>query len=143
MGINVPRMVLSGLVAGLVLNLGELAVNVWLLGDAWTVLLAQLGLQVDWTAMAMWGLGSFVVGIVGIWIYAAIRPRYGPGGRTALRAAVAVWSVTYLWAMIGLTGTVAIPAWLLFGGLGWGLLEMAVAIYVGAWLYREGELAEK
>ena len=143
MGINVPRMVLSGLVAGFILNLGELAVNVWLLGDAWTTVFAQLGIQVDWMTEALWGLGTFVVGIVGIWIYAAIRPRYGPGGPTALRAAVALWAATYLYAMIGLAGTVAIPTWLLFAGLGWGLVEMAVAFYVGAWLYREGELAEK
>jgi len=143
MGINVPRMVVSGLVAGFILNLGELAVNVWLLGDAWTAVLAQLGLQVDWTSGALWGLGSFVVGIVAVWIYAAIRPRYGPGAMTALRAGVAVWAITYLYAMIGLAGTVAMPAWLLLAGLGWGLVEVALAVYVGAWLYREGELAEK
>lgn len=143
MGINIPRLIVSGLVAGFILNLGEVAVNVWMLGDAWTAVLAQLGIRLDWTAMAMWGLGSFVVGIVGMWMYAAIRPRYSPGGMTALRAAVAVWAVTYLYAMIGLLGTVALPTWLLFTGLGWGLVEMAVAFYVGAWLYREGELAEK
>jgi len=143
MGINVPRVIVSGLVAGLVLDLGELAVNVGLLGDAWTAVLAQLGLRLDWMAMALWGLGSFIVGIVGMWIYAAIRPRYSPGAMTALRAAVAVWAVTYLYAMIGLLGTVALPMWLLFAGLGWGLVEMALAIYVGSWLYREGGLAEK
>jgi len=143
MGINVPRVVVSGLVAGLVLDLGELAVNVGLLGDAWTAVLAQLGLRLHWTAMVLWGLGSFIVGIVGIWIYAAIRPRYSPGAMTALRAAVAVWAVTYLYAMIGLLGTVALPMWLLFAGLGCGLVEMALAICVGAWLYREGEPAEK
>lgn len=141
MGINVPRVVAGGLVAGLVLNLGEVAVNVWLLGDAWTAVLSQLGLRLGWTAMAMWGLGSFIVGIVGVWIYAAIRPRYGPGGMTALRAAVALWAATYLYAMVGLVGAVSLPAWLLFAGLGWGLVEMALAIYLGAWLYREGELA--
>ena len=143
MGINVRRVIVSGLVAGLVLDLGELAVNVGLLGDAWTAVLAQLGLRLDWMAMVLWGLGSFIVGIVGIWIYAAIRPRYSPGAMTALRAAVAVWAVTYLYAMIGLLGTVALPMWLLLAGLGWGLVEMALAIYVGAWLYREGEPAEK
>ncbi len=143
MGINTPRMIVSGLVAGFILNLGEVAVNVWLLGDAWAAVLAQLGIRLEWTAMAMWGLGSFVVGIVGVWIYVAIRPRYSPGAMTALRAAVAVWAVTYLYAAIGVLGTIALPTWLLFAGLGWGLVEMAVAIYVGAWLYREGELAEK
>jgi hypothetical protein len=40
MGISVPRLVLSGLVAGLIINLGEVAVNVWLLGDRWAAVRA-------------------------------------------------------------------------------------------------------
>jgi hypothetical protein len=39
-------------------------------------------------AHLLWG---FVVGIAAIWLYAAIRPRYGPGAATALRAGFAVW----------------------------------------------------
>jgi len=142
MGISVPRLVLSGLVAGLIINLGELAVNVWLLGDRWAAVLAGIGIHLDMPALVLWGTGSFVVGIVGVWIYAAIRPRYAPGGTTALRAALAVWAVTYLYMMIGLLGTPLVPKGLLLGSVIWGLVEMALAVYVGAWLYREGELAD-
>ncbi len=31
------------------------------------------------------------MGLLAVWMYAAIRPRYGAGPRTALRAALAVW----------------------------------------------------
>ena len=30
-------------------------------------------------------------GLTAVWLYAAIRPRYGAGARTAVRAAVVVW----------------------------------------------------
>ncbi len=39
-------------------------------------------------AHLLWG---FVVAIAAIWLYAAIRPRYGPGPATALRAGFVVW----------------------------------------------------
>lgn len=142
MSISVPRLVLSGLVAGFIINLGELAVNVWLLGDAWAAALASFGIQLDVPALVLWGLGSFVFGIVGVWIYAAIRPRYAPGGATALRAAMALWAVSYLYMGIGLLGATGVPRALLLGSMAWGLVEMALAVYLGAWLYREGELAE-
>jgi len=141
MGISIPRLVLSGLVAGFIINLGELAVNVWLLGYAWAAALAGFGIRLDTPALILWGLGSFVVGIVGVWIYVAIRPRYSPGGATALRAALALWAVTYLYMGIGLVGTGVVPRGLLLGSLAWGLVEFALAVYLGAWLYREGELA--
>lgn len=142
MGISVPRIVLSGLVAGFIINLGELAVNVWLLGDAWTAALAGFGIRLDMPALVLWGLGSFVFGIVGVWIYAAIRPRYAPGGATALRAALALWAVSYLYMGVGLLGASEFPKALLLGSMAWGLVEMALAVYVGAWLYREAELAD-
>ena len=41
----------------------------------------------------VWG---FLVGILAIWLYAAIRPRYGAGSKTALYAGAAVWGLGYL-----------------------------------------------
>lgn len=142
MGINVPRLVISGLVAGFVINLGELAVNVWLLGDAWSRALAGMGLAMGMPAVVHWGIGSFVLGIVGVWIYAAIRPQYSAGTSSALRAALALWACTYLHVGIGMMGTADLPMWLLLSAVVWGLVEMGVAVYVGAWMYRSGELAE-
>jgi len=142
MGISVPRLVLSGLVAGFVINLGELAVNVWALGDAWTEALSGFGISMDLPALILWGIGSFILGIVGMWIYVAIRPSYSAGTKTAVRAGVALWAATYLYVVIGLMGTVTMPKGLLLAALVWGLVEMVLAVYVGAWLYRSGELAE-
>ena len=142
MGISVPRLVFSGLVAGFVINLGELGVNVWLLGERWSQVLAAFGIEIAVPGLALWGVGSFILGVVGVWIYVAIRPRYPAGISTAFRSALALWAVTYLYFGVGMLGTAGIPGGLVFGAVAWGLVEMFLAVYLGAWLYRSGELAE-
>lgn len=140
--VDVRRVVVGGLIAGLVVNLGELAVNVWIFGAAWAEVLAGMGLRFDGPALVLWGFGSFVLGIVGVWIYAATTPRYGPGPKTALRAGVAVWAISFLFPSAGFLGTGAMPGGLLLIGLLTGLVEVCLGVYLGSWLYREGDLAE-
>jgi hypothetical protein len=49
---------------------------------------------------------DFVFGLLLVWLYAAIRPRFGPGARTALRAAAFAWALymvtEYLFVLMGL-----------------------------------------
>lgn len=139
---HLPRVLVGGLIAGLIVNLGELAVNVWLLGGEWSIVLRGMGLSVDPAALVLWGTGSFVIGIVGVWIYAASSARYGPGPSTALRAGVAVWAIAFLVPTVGFLGMGTIPRSLIAIGLVTGLIEVCLGTYVGSWLYREGELAE-
>jgi len=48
-------------------------------------------------------LTGFMQGIATVWLYAAIRPRFGPGPKTALIAGMGVWFLTswihVLWAV--------------------------------------------
>ena len=140
--VHLPRVIVGGLIAGLIVNLGELAANVWILGSRWREVLSGMGLTVDTAALVLWGSGSFVLGIVGVWIYAATSPRYGPGPRTALRAGIAVWAIAFLFPTAGFLGMGAFPRDLIVIGLLTGLVEVCLGTYVGAWLYREGDLAE-
>ena len=39
---------------------------------------------------------TLVTGIFSIWFYAAIRPRYGPGPKTAVAAWIAIWIIAQL-----------------------------------------------
>jgi hypothetical protein len=140
--VYLPRVVVGGLIAGFVVNLGELAVNVWIFGSRWREALAGLGLDVDAPALVLWGAGSFVLGIVGVWIYAATSARYGPGPWTALRAGVAAWAAAFLCPSVGLLGMGVFPRDLLLVSLAAGLVAVCLGVYLGAWLYREGDLAE-
>ena len=53
---------------------------------------------------------AFVLGIATIWLYAAIRPRFGAGAGTAVIAGVAVWFFAYVYSGVGMTLMSFLPA---------------------------------
>ncbi len=138
--INGGRVIAGGLLAGLVMNLVDAAVNGIVLAERWNAetmaLNPRLMQQAGTTSVAGWVLVDFLTGIVIVWLYAAMRPRFGEGPSTALRAGLAVWVVAqaiYLsYAFNGLF------SWGLIGASTAARLVAAVAgAYAGGWLYRE------
>ena len=131
------RVLLGGIVAALVINLGEAAFG-FLFYEEYVAAMKRLG--VDFTARPaiylpiVW---SFVIGVLSIWLYAAIRPRYGSGPKTAVRAGAAVWALTTATFSIAMGSLGLFPARLMIFGAIWGLVEAIVAVVVGAMLYRE------
>ena len=101
-GINLARVLLGGLLAGLVLNVGEYILNELILAEQWAAYMAEAGME-EFTGgqIATFVIVTFVFGIVMVWIYAAIRPRFGPGPKTAVIAGLTMWSVG--WLLIGLS----------------------------------------
>ena len=97
--INYARVILAGLVAGLVINVVDFVVNVPILGEQWRAATTALGVkveQVNGQAAAGWITMDFIVGLFTAWLYAAIRPRYGAGARTGLCAGVATWFIVHV-----------------------------------------------
>ena len=84
---NGARVILGGLLAGVVINVFESILNGVVLAKDWEAAMAALGkppMAGDQIAVfIVWG---FLVGIFAVWLYAAIRPRYGAGPKTALCA---------------------------------------------------------
>jgi hypothetical protein len=137
--INFGRVLLGGIVAGLVVNVGEFIAGM-VFADQSTAVMEQLGLSMpDGSAIAMFTVGGFIWAILGIWLYAAIRPRYGAGPKTAMCAASAVWFFSYLWPLFmdGVMGM--LPVNLAMMGALWGLIEVNIAFLAGAYLYKEDE----
>ena len=91
---NVRRLLLSGIVAGMVFNLLDYIVDVVILGPQWTEGFKALGHN-GFSSNQLIGssLTGFVGGTVAVWIYVGIRPRFGPGPKTAMYAGLAVWVV--------------------------------------------------
>src|SRR5690606_16979889 len=90
------RILGGGLVAGLVLGAGEIAAEP-LLGARMEEMFGRLGLPVPGEPAMLARLAAgFVLGIATVWLYAAIRPRYGAGRGTALRAGAAAWLLSCL-----------------------------------------------
>ncbi len=137
--INFGRVVLGGILAGILINVSEyLRYDVVMRGEFEAGLRALgKGLPQGGAVTVVWTLWGFAVGIAAVWLYAAIRPRYGKGAATAVRAGVAIWFLTSLLAIV------AMKAMGLFQisvvALVWTLVESVAATLAGAWLYRETE----
>jgi len=138
-GMNVNRWLLGGLVAGLIIWLCEGAASVLYRSDMETALQAHnlstmavtLGTVVSSVVL------SLLIGFTLVFFYAASRPRFGPGPKTAVTVAVVLWVGGYVvtlmgYAMLGLFPSSMLTLWGVVG-----LVEMTLAAVAGAWIYRE------
>jgi hypothetical protein len=139
--IDAPRTLIGGIAAGVVvialnvpaqLVLGERVqneMNAWMPG-------AAERMQASGTAFAAGVVMKLAIGVILVWLYAAARPRLGPGPKTASLMALTVWML----------GAIYFSDFALIGMISWGtyglleamqLLAFLAAALVGGWLYRE------
>ena len=131
------RVVLGGIVAAVVVNVGE-GLFAFLMKSQWEEAIRNLGLRLQAGPAAYLPFAwSLVIGVLSVWLYAAIRPRYGPGAKTAVRAALAVWAFGTATFAIAMGSLGLFPARLMTYVALWSLVEIIVAMLVGAALYRE------
>ncbi|MFN2530749.1 MAG: hypothetical protein ABR555_05595 [Pyrinomonadaceae bacterium] len=136
--INLGRVITGGLLAGLVLNVGEFVLNEVVFKKQMEEMFSRLRITppgANFIAIAI--AITFLLGIFLVWVYAMIRPRFGAGPKTAVIAGVVGWFGIYLYSGI-LNGAIfGIPASWLVLGMVWGFVEYALATIAGAWLYKE------
>jgi len=137
--INVGRLILGGIVAGIVGDLLDFPIDgVWL-ANRWTVGLRALGHPGFGTSQIVWfNLLGLVTGLVAIWIYAGIRPRFGAGVKTAIYAGVATWILGFLVPNAAFMYVVGLFSkhLTLYTTIG-NLVECVVGAIAGAALYKE------
>lgn len=108
------------------------------LQPTWIDLVRQMGGTPPGAGAAIgYAVVLLLLGMVMTWLYAAIRPRYGPGPRTAMTTGVMVWLIA--WG-VGFGSAVTLglfPTGFVVIVLAWGLLESLAAALAGAALYRE------
>jgi hypothetical protein len=141
MAINTSKVVVGGLAAGLVNNVLGFVVQGMMLGkrmmDEMVAVAPTLqGKGMDTMTTVCRVITGFVIGILIVWLYAAMRPRFGPGPKTAIIAGFVVWLCGFIFYM----------DWLYLGMMSPGLYAMvSVAMLVtcsitalaGAALYKE------
>lgn len=135
---NVGRVVAGGLLAGLIINISEFVLNQPILGEKWKEALEAIDLQEPGTgAIAFFIVTSFVLGLLTVWMYAAMRPRLGAGPKSAMIAGLFVWLLYYglVNVSIGLMGVFSFD--LLGIVLGWSIVEMSIAAVIGCAIYKE------
>ena len=136
--INARGVVLGGVLAGLVINISEYILNEPILGAQFAAAMTAHNLPpIGGSAIAVFLIYGFALGLVLVWLYAAIRPRFGAGPKTTAIAGVVVWFLAYFTSMLNFGAIGLLPAPLLLIGLVWGLVELIVAAIVGGWLYSE------
>jgi len=133
------RLLISGLAAGVVMWVVDFIANGIVLAERYKAL--QQGGQFlpapRLPFFPLWTLTELALGIGLAWIYAAVRPRLGPGPKTALTVGVVLGLMMYVpgnlaqasWSAVGRF----VPlVWLIFGLIG----AIAGALVAGA-LYKE------
>src|SRR6516225_5154636 len=98
--VHLPRVLLGGLIAGLVMNVGEAALHAGLLGRDTEALYKTLNVLPPNPAQTLPLLIAlaFVMGIVSIWLYAAIYSLDGSRGRSVVMTGVVVWFLAHAWS---------------------------------------------
>jgi hypothetical protein len=136
--INTGRVLIGGLAAGVVANLFDFISNEYLLKADWEVVasLRNLDPAALQASMTTWIIVDFVFGILLVFAYAAMRPRFGPGPKTALVSGFTLFiAVTAI-----LSGFVAMGMFtqaIFLKGTLFSVVTTAAASLAGASLYKE------
>lgn len=143
--LNRQKLLIGGLAAGLVLNIIDFLANAVIFAarmqaeaNAFKAGLGDQMAAMGGGQIAVYLFFNFIVGLLLVWTYASIRPRYGPGARTAAYVAL----VFFVFGMILTYGYKTMG--MMSPGLWWSytalwFVNLMLASTVGAWLYSEDE----
>lgn len=137
-GINVGRWLLAGTAAGAFFWALEGAASMFYMGQMEAALAGHgLSMEVSAGVMLTTMAVSLIAGLTLVFFYAASRPRFGPGPKTAVLVAVVLWAGSYLLSLVGYALMGLFPGDLLVTWGALGLVEMMLAGLLGGWIYRE------
>ncbi len=136
--INTGRVVLGGLLAAVIIFFST-AFRVAMLLEQIRELVEVHGLR------GPTGLEGFIVfagmsisfGLLMVWLYAAIRPRFGAGPMTAVIGGLFFWLAVYLVPYAVFLRIDLVPLGLVVIHWMWTVIEIPLASVAGAWVYQE------
>jgi hypothetical protein len=122
-----------------IINVVEGVMNGVILQPQWSAAAKAIGRSATMSTkqMVAFNLWGFAAGIIAVWLYAAIRPRFGAGLRTAIAAGAAVWLLAYAMKDAMMAFLHVFPLGLLLLVTAVGLVEVLIATSLGAYFYRE------
>lgn len=138
--INTGKVVAGGLLAGVVFNVLDFANNYLLVGADFRANATRLGLDPavaeSPAGIATWVVIDFLLGLLVVWTYAAIRPRFGPGVKTAIYAGLIPYlGITFV--ILGLTQGGLFPMAMFVKVSLISLVIVCAGSVAGAWAYKE------
>jgi pimeloyl-ACP methyl ester carboxylesterase len=120
-----------------VINVSEFILNGVVIAEEMDAAMKALNKPFAPSMIAWFVLFGFGFGFVLVWTYAAIRPRFGPGVRTAICAASLCWGLGYLYPNLFSVVLNLFPRDMIVLSVIWGFFEVAIAGVLGAWAYTE------
>src|SRR5260370_12230260 len=99
---NIQRIIIGGVVAGIICFVGDGIVHGVLLTSMWQQIAGTLNLPKGDGGMVWFSLYDLVKGVASVLLYALIRPRLGPGPRTAAIAGLITWGLCIPLPLAGL-----------------------------------------
>jgi hypothetical protein len=135
---NTTKVLIGGVVAGAVFFLSDVGFQLLFGGrlaeDMTMAGLSELPMTLGTVVTSI--VINMVLGLMLVWLYAALRPRFGPGMQTATRAAVFVWLLACLmltgWLLTGVFSTVTFVLM-----VAWYLPFSLAAAWAGGRIYTE------
>jgi uncharacterized membrane protein YcfT len=135
--INLKGVIVGGLVAGLVLNVVDYLFWGVIYAQDFDAALKAIGRPPAEAFIPLWVVLDFLYGIALVYVYAAIRPRFGAGVGTAVRAGLIVWVFIGLFHAIAEAPLGYLPRHLYVLGVVVSLFQIPLATVAGAKSYRE------
>ena len=144
--INRQKLLVAGLAAGVVLNIIDWLSNGVILAErmqadanAFKPGLGDAMVAMGGGQIAVYVFFDFIVGFLLAWTYAAIRPRFGPGPRTAVYVGL-LFFVFGLILTFGYKelGVMSPGLWWTYSGI-W-FFNLLIASAVAGWVYSEPEI---
>ena len=141
MAINVSKVAVGGVAAGLFMGVVDVLVMKFVTGArmAAEANAFKAGLGDMHTAPGAWMatlVMDIIMGLFLVWLYAAIRPRFGPGMKTGVYAAIFIWLVASFFTVgYGMMGMMSWGLWTTYA-LIW-LVVLIIGAGIGGRLYTE------
>ena len=138
--INTGKVITGGLLAGLVFNILDFANNAFIIGEEFKANATRLNLDPaameSTTGIATFVVIDFLLGILTVWTYAAIRPRFGAGPKTAIMAGLVPFlAITFI--LFGFANLGMFPMALYLKATVIALVITCLGSVAGAWAYKE------
>jgi hypothetical protein len=136
-GINLSRVLLGGLAAGVLLNCVDAFVGLVLIPDEMAAMVTRLNLEPEHANNPLpWVVVDLLLGITTAFAYAAMRPRFGAGPKTGVIAGLTLWFAISL-IIFGFHAMGIFGPTLYITNFFAQAISSALAGMLAGWLYKE------
>jgi hypothetical protein len=135
---NTGRILLGGIVAGIVFNALDFVMQMYVFAEDGRDMIQRLNLDpaVAEASAPTWIVVNLALGLLMVFTYAAIRPRFGPGPKTAIVASMTIWAaITAVLSGFTAIGIFTPPAFMKHAAI--YVVTSAIAALAGAAVYKE------